>query len=249
MRIVVVDDQASQREGRLRWLEDVGDIDVIGLSFEEAMGFGVRWRGVEIAVLDGHDRRSPERRSLHAAVSGVPPIAPHDNFPGPRVASEIRRFCSPDETRIVLISAYARDSDLRARRIAQSGVDYVFEHFEVDVDAETFRRAVLTPERVSMEVRRVDWRAQGFDHEPDVAAAIAAVESSPAGAMLLEDGRHSDNPENEWAVRSLRQRLKVMLPGGGITGGGPRQARAPRKAWFAEQLSKALGRDLPTDPH
>ena len=62
----------------------------------------------------------------------------------------------------MLISAHARDSDLRARRIAQSGVDYVFEHYEVDHDATTFVRAVLEPWALSPRDSPIDWKAQGL---------------------------------------------------------------------------------------
>jgi CheY-like chemotaxis protein len=239
-RIVVVDDQASQRDGRVAWLAAIPGTDVTGMTFEQAAALGADWSAVSIAVLDGHDRRPPARRAQAARDAGIPDLAPHDNFLGVRIAELIRRHSTAETTRIILVSAYARDNDLRARRIAQAGVDYVFEHYEVDASAETFTRAVLYPETFSPPRRP----ARG----PDVAGAIAAVESSPAGPMLLGDEPHSHHRELEWSLRQLRQRLHALLPGGPTTDTGPRNARGARKSWLAAQLRQALGKDLPVDP-
>jgi CheY-like chemotaxis protein len=246
LQIAVIDDQSSQREGRVSWLRDVPDCVATGLTFEQAMA--ADWQAVDIAILDGHDRRSINRRAEAAAAAGIEPIAPYDNFVGVRVAERIRQTRSPEQTRIILVSAHARDSGLRARRIAQAGVDFVFEHYEVDADQETFVRAVLHPESFSPHPDTFDWQALGYSGEPDVAAAIKTWEASAAGPMLLDDERHRDNPQSEWALRTLRSGLHAALPGSMSDGSGPRRKRAPAKAWLSKQIRQAFGRDLPTDP-
>lgn len=248
-RIIVVDDDASQRDGRVGWLAAVPDVEVKGMTFEQAAALGPGWIEVQVAVLDGHDRRGPYRRAQAAADAGIPALAPHDNFLGVRVANVIREYCTPEQTQIIMVSAYARESDLRSRRIAQAGVDYVFEKYEVDRDADSFIRAVLSPETFSAQREPPDWSAHGYTSAPDVATAIAAVESSPAGPMLLADELHKRNKDQEWALRTLRQRLRRLLPGPlAKTDSGSRMPRAPRKSWLAAQLREALGKDLPVDP-
>jgi CheY-like chemotaxis protein len=248
LRIIVVDDQPSQRDGRVLWLSSVPGVDVLGMTFEQAMALGSRWTDIQIAVLDGHDRRSPQRREQAAVDAGITALARHDNFVGVRVANLIREHCDPRQTMIIMISAHARDSDMRARRIAQAAVDYVFEHYEVNYERETFVRAILSPQSFSPHRIDVNWPAHGFSSEPDVAGAICALESSPAGAMLLTDEPHHRHPEHEWAVRNLRHRLHETLHGHIAPGSGLREARAPRKSWLADKLRQALGADLPVDP-
>ncbi|MBK8435078.1 MAG: hypothetical protein IPL37_00765 [Austwickia sp.] len=249
MRVVVVDDQSSQRDGRVPWLSWVPGVEPVGMDFEQAMALREAWANIDVVVLDGHDRRSARRRHEAASRAGMSePLPDHDRYIGARIAQSIRTYSPPETTRIVLISAHARDSDLRARRIAQSGVDYVFEHYEVDHDATTFVRAVLEPWALSPRDSPIDWKAQGYAREPDVAAAIRTVEESPAGSMLLSDGTHRTHPEHEWAVRSLRQRLQLLISPRLESTSGPRHPRAPRKSWYSEQLRQALGLDLPRDP-
>lgn len=249
MRIIVVDDQASQRAGRVHWLQQVPGVQAVGVDFERALAMRDGWRSVDTVVLDGHDRRSASRRQEAAEAAGLSaPLSAYDRYVGVRVATAVREFSGPERTRIVLISAHARDSDLRARRIAQSGIDYVFEHFEVDQDAPTFLRAVLEPEAMASRDIPTDWAARGYDGEPDVARAIRAVEDSPAGEMLLADESHRDHPEHEWEIRSLRRRLQQLMRPRLPVSAGPRSQRAPRKSWFSQQLREALGLDLPADP-
>lgn len=71
MRIVIVDDSPSVRDARQLWLREATDAQVDALDFEGALALGTRWGQVDIAVLDGHDRRSPERRAAAARRSGV----------------------------------------------------------------------------------------------------------------------------------------------------------------------------------
>src|SRR5436305_2290399 len=183
MRVIIVDDQLGQRLGRVAMLSDVAGVEVSGMSFEQAVALGAGWAEVDIAVVDGHDRRSPERRAQAAEDTGIEPLPAHDNFVGVRVASLIRHYSG--STTIVMISAHARDNNLRARRSAQAGVDYVFEHYEAEPDRETFVRAVLHPETFSPAAEDVNWVAAGYTGEPDVAGAIRALEASTAGPMLL----------------------------------------------------------------
>jgi hypothetical protein len=248
VRIIVIDDHPSQRDGRVLWLSRIAGVEVTGMTFEEAAALGEGWQAVQIAVLDGHDRRSLAHRAQAAAAAGVAPLPPHDNFVGVRVATEIRKHCTSQQTRITLISAYARDNDLRSRRIAQAGIDYVFEHYEADKDEETFVRAVLHPETFPSRDRPVDWAAHGYTTEPDVASAITIVEESPAGYLLLADGPGNSSRGLEWAFRTMRGRLYKALRGGVSPGAGTRQPRAPRKGWLVEQLRQAFGKDLPVDP-
>jgi CheY-like chemotaxis protein len=248
VRIVVVDDHASQLAGRLAWLSGCPGVEATGLTFEQAAAYD-GWVGVHIAVLDGHDRRSPERRRRAAADAGVPALPEHDNFVGARVAEAIRRQSAPGRTTIIMISAHARDSDVRARRIAQAGVDYVFEHYEVDRDEQTFVQAVLHPETIDVRARPADWRAQGYHGVPDVAAAVAAVEESPAGHLLINDAAGKHHRDQAWAFRTLRGRLQRALRAAvPASTSFQRAPQAPRKEWLRQQLRQAFGRDLPTDP-
>lgn len=248
MRIVIVDDSPSVRDARQLWLREATDAQVDALDFEGALALGTRWGQVDIAVLDGHDRRSPERRAAAARRSGVDSIPAHDHFPGARLAQEVRRHTPAGVTSIILISAYARENELISRRIVQAGVDYVFDHCEVDQDRETFVRAVTQPWTFSSRRASIDWAALGYERAPDVQAAIDIAESSPVADMVLNDEAHVAHPSDEWAIRSVRHRLGDALPGGVSAGAGPRQARAPRKSWLSQQLGLALGRHLPTDP-
>lgn len=250
MRIVVVDDQASQLAGRVAWLSHASEVDeVVGLTFEQAAAYGAGWSQVQVAVLDGHDRRSVERRRQAAVRANVSALPAHDNFPGVRVAEAIRAVSSADQTVIILISTYARDCDIRARRIAQAGIDYVFEHYEVDSDAETFTRAVLDPVSFCTTTSEVNWGSRGYCSAPDIAGAIAEVERSEAGIMLLNGEPGKLHRELAWGFRTLRGRLQQLLrvevP---VSTSADRVARAPRKAWILGQLRQALGWDLPTDP-
>jgi hypothetical protein len=249
-RIIVVDDLASQRAGRVSWLSAQPGVEAEGMTFEQAMALGPGWRDVQIAVLDAHDRRSSNRRSSAAAAAGIQPIAPHDRFVGVRVAELIRQHATHQQTRIILISAFARDNDLRARRIAQAGIDYVFEHYEVDQDVQTFAQAVLYPETFSpLRPSPVDWVAHGYSSVPDIQTAITAVEESPAAPILLGNQHLEDNKHLEWSWRTLRQKLRKHLhPDLWYDGRGPRKPEAPRKDWLLKQFDEALGKDLPVDP-
>jgi CheY-like chemotaxis protein len=248
-RIIVVDDQPTQRTGRVQLLSRVPGAAAEGMTFEQAMALGQGWSQVQIAVLDGYDRRSAARRVHAAAEAGIPPLAPHDNLLGVRVAMLIRQHCTSEQTKIIMVSTHARDSDLRARRIAQAGVDYVFEHYEVERDEDSFVRAVLSPEAFSPQRESANWPTHDYAGIPNVAAAIAAMEASPAGSMLLADELHKRHKDQEWELRALRQRLHKFLPGQlAGTDTGIRKPRAPRKAWLSAQLRQALGKDLPVDP-
>jgi DNA-binding NarL/FixJ family response regulator len=249
MRIVVVDDQPAQLEGRIAWLSRLPGVEVKGFTFEQAAAYGPAWTQVQVAVLDGHDRRSPKRRAETAKKLGVPALPEHDNYLGVRVAAAIREHSDRTQTRIILISVYARESAVLARRIAQAGVDYVFEHHEVERDAETFIRAVIHPETFSPTERPIDWTALGYTGEPDIAGAITTVENSAAGAILLDDEPLKRHQEQAWSFRTLRNRLNQLLRGHVPPDSGVRTNRAPRKAWLAEQLRKAFGKDLPVDPY
>ncbi|MCG7320346.1 hypothetical protein [Arsenicicoccus bolidensis] len=173
---MIVDDSLSVRDARQLWLREATDAQVDALDFEGALALGTRWGQVDIAVLDGHDRRSPERRAAAARRSGVDSIPAHDHFPGARLAQEVRRHTTAGVTSIILISAYARENELISRRIVQAGVDYVFDHFEVDQDRETFVRAVTQPWTFSSRRASIDWAALGYERAPDVQAAIDIAE-------------------------------------------------------------------------
>jgi CheY-like chemotaxis protein len=248
VRIIIVDDQLSQRAGRVAILSGVSGVEVTGMTFEEAAALGPGWRDVDIAVLDGHDRRPAQRRAEAAAAAGVAGFPVYDNYVGVRVAAVIREYSGPEQTRIIMISAHARDNDLRARRIAQAGVDYVFEHYEAEPDPQTFVRAVLHPETFSPHPANVDWVAAGYTRAPDVARAIDALESSAAGPMLLADEPGVSHPEHAWSLRRLREQIDRALHLRVLPGGGPRTRRASRKSQLAERMRQALGRDLPVDP-
>jgi CheY-like chemotaxis protein len=250
MRIVVVDDQASQRDGRVTWLAQLPDTHVEGKTFEEALAFGPQWRDVDTVVLDNHDRRSAQRRADAARAAQVEPIPPYEKFAGVRVAQAIREHSPSERTTIIMISAYARDNSLLARRVAQAGVDYLFEHYEVDDSPATFVRAILSPASFSLPVAQqtIDWSVHGYTKEPDVSSAVAAVEASPAGQMLLADDVHKRNKPLEWAVRKLRKDLERWLPRRGDNGSGPRRTEGPSKRWFADQFRRIFGQDLPVDP-
>jgi hypothetical protein len=253
VEIAVVDDQPGQLAGRVLWLSRVPGVTVVGLTFEQAMARGPRWRETDVAVLDGHDRRAPARRLRSAADAGVEPFPAHENFPGVRVATSIREHAGGSRPRIIMISAHARDSEIRARRIAQAGVDYVFEHYEVEQDEATFVRAILDPAGVSPCGGSTPVRFSAAVARADVAGAVASVEASPAGAMLINEELYKTRRELAWAARVLRERLGGLLPdegavGSGAAGGGPRRERGPRRSRLAAQLAQAFGRDLPVDP-
>lgn len=248
MRVAVVDDHASQLEGRIAWLSRCADVEAFGMAFEEAAAY-THWEQVQVVVLDGHDRRSPEHRRIAAAAKGVPALPDHDNFAGVRVAEAIRRQSPSDRTTIVMISAHARDSAVRARRIAQAGVDYVFEHYEVERDERAFVQAVLHPDTVPVGDAAIDWASHGYLGVPDIAGAVAAVEQSSAGRMLLYDqlGKHAK--DQAWAFRALRKRLHRLLRARvPTTSSSERETRSPRKEWLVAQFRQAFGRDLPSDP-
>jgi CheY-like chemotaxis protein len=248
MRIVVVDDQPSQLAGRVHWLTTVAGADVSGLTFEQALALGPQWRGVDVVVLDGHDRRSPARRADAAADARIEPIPDHDVFPGVRVAAAVRAECGRRRPTIILVSSYARDSEIRARRIAQAGVDYAFEHYEVEVDAATFVRAVLDPASFSPDARAGVFGAGPAVAALDVAGAVAILEESPARDLLLGDAPYKRHRDLEWSVRTLREALAAALPGEAPPLAGPRRRRAPTRAMLGAQLRQALGLDLPRDP-
>jgi CheY-like chemotaxis protein len=244
-RIIVVDDQASQRDGRVSWLSTEPGVEAEGMTFEQAVALGAGWQDVDIAVLDAHDRRSQERRDQAAAEAGIEPIAPHDRYVGVRVAELIRLH---SRTRIILISAVARDSDLRARRIAQAGIDYVFEHYEVDQDARTFVQAVCSPETFSL-VASYPAAWSDYTSAPNIRGAIASIEESPAGrAILLQNKRLEDNKSLTWSWRKLRDALQKQLSYKLRHDTGRYTPQAPRKDWLLKQLDEAFGQDLPVDP-
>lgn len=247
MRMVVVDDQPSQLTGRVAWLSAVPDVEVVGLTFEQALALGPAWRDADVVVLDGHDRRAPVRRAAAAMDAGIEPIPEYDNFPGVRVAMAVRNECGPDRPTIILVSSHARDSEIRARRIAQAGIDYSFEHYEVEYDEATFVRAMVDPGAFS---HTSDANPPGADNDVrDIARAIDVLEQSPARELLLSDAPYKRHRDLEWAIRTLREDLADALPDPAVpAGAGPRRRRAPSRALLALQLRQALGLDLPRDP-
>lgn len=146
-----------------------------------------------------------------------------------------------------MVSAHARESDLLARRIAQAGIDYVFEKYEVEQDPETFVRAVMSPDSFSPKRENIDWSAHGYLAEPDVSHAVTTLESSPAGTMLLTDEPHKRHKDLEWAIRKLRKDLDRWLPRRDVST-SPRHSDGPSKKWLAQQFRQIFGRDLPVDP-
>jgi hypothetical protein len=244
--VVVVDDNAAQRAGRVKWLDAVEGVQAVEMSFEEARDFGSGWKGVDIAVLDGHDSRSEEQRREEAAETGKGALPSNDRFVGASVAAEIRRHSNSNRTRIVIVSVFARNSEVLTRRMQQVGVDFVFESMEV-ASANDFQLAILQMDAPRLEPEAGWWRR---DHlkVPDVVGAIAKIDASEeAGDALVGNQRIGGKKPSNHASRKLRAELGSFLQlkdSGNRTGGGPTSSRSPFKAKLSSYMRDALGLDL-----
>ena len=232
----MVDDRPDTLAGRVLWLQSVDGAQVEGLSFSQALA--ADWDGVELAVLDGRDDR------VHAIITitdGERSQISFDRFLGPRVAECIRRGRNRDQTRIVLVSAYARDNEVLARRCFEVGVDYLYDVHELQ-SAEAFMAAVFEPDCEPLSARALplsQWQQLGLAAAPKLTQAIAAVEASPAGEQLLFDEPAADHPGQAHFLRTLRERLGPLLaipP----EGGGPRTRHASKRVTSA-WLRRAMG--------
>lgn len=241
-RIVVVDDRADARSGRVGWLAAVPETDVRDLDFAEAMT--ACWDDVDLAVLDGRDDRATQPAQVTA---GSVTVRSYDRFLGPRVAQQIRRHRSPTQTRIVLISAYARENEILARRCHEAGVDFLYDLHELN-DAEAFVHAVLNPDP-SAAATLLDgatrWEHRGMTRPPRLTEAVQALEASPAGVQLLFDEPAADHPGMGHHLRVLREQLGRLMALQPAAGGGMRD-RNPSKRLLSHWLRRAMG--LPEVP-
>lgn len=241
MKAVVVDDRADARDGRVWWLLKAG-ADVVGLSFLEALATDRTWHDVDLAVLDGRD----DRRSTAVTIPNPDGEATtvHDRFLGVRVAEAIRRTRSPEQTRIVVVSAFARENEYLARRFWEAGADAVYSLDELP-DAAPFVSSVLESLRSPATddtfppspFRRPSPRAT--HRNAPLSAAIALMEASPAGRDLLFCLPPSESTGSPHHLRTLRARLGDALGIREYTG-GPRD-RHPSKQTLSRRLRLALG--------
>lgn len=235
-RIVVVDDRHDALAGRVSWLAALPNTQVIGLSFAEALQ--ASWEGVDLTVLDGRDDRMAATVTIP---DGERLVTSHDRFMGPRVAQAIRRVRTRQQTRIVLVSAYARDNDVLARRCFEVGVDYLYDVLELD--AERFVSAVFAPDPAAATAtlaRRVRWDHQGLDGVPHFTEALTAIEGSPAGVQLLFDEPAADHPGMGHYLRRLREDVGRLLRLAPPPGGGPRERHASKRH-LSQWLRKGMG--------
>ena len=238
--VVVVDDRADTLEGRVTWLSRVPAVCVRGLSFREALDPGTDWSTVTLAVLDGRDDRLEDWIDLPQPDGTARPVP--DRYLGVRVAERIRAVRNPGQTRIVLISAYARDNEILARRCQQAGVDYLYSVHELH-DAQAFYDRVLRPDASAAPERLIAgtrWQQWGLDGAPDLSGAIAAAEASPAGAQVVFDLPAKQFPGLGHQQRRLRETLGRTLGLHGRLAGGDRQTH-PGKRAISQWLRRALG--------
>ena len=241
MRAVVVDDRADARDGRACWLRQAG-LDVVGLTFLQALDPAQRWDGVDLAVLDGRDDRLATALTLTCGADGEERTI-HDRFLGVRVAQTIRRTRPSTLTCIVVVSAYVRENDLMARRCREGGVDYVYELHELP-DAATFVAHVLA----AVGARPVASN-RALRDGAGLTAAIELIEDSPSGPDVLFDVPGDATRGSPHQLRTLRVRLGSAL-GLHTDGGGPR-THHPSKRTLSDQMRRALGlgpQEGPDDP-
>jgi CheY-like chemotaxis protein len=237
-RTVVVDDRPDTLAGRVLWLSSIPQSRVSGMSFRQALDPDTDWSQVDIAVLDGRDDRDEDE--ITVPTQGGPDHRTHDRFLGVRVAQQIRATRSRTQIRIVLISAYARDNDVLARRCQEAGVDFLYSVHEL-TDAQDFLTAVLTPDdRASPTVDPGTWRRVGLTGPPDFNAAIEAAEGCPAGHQIAFDLPAKRFAGTGHQQRVLRQRLGVYLRIIAPVTSGPRD-RGISKRLISLWLRRALG--------
>lgn len=246
-RVVVVDDRPDTLAGRVLWLSRVPGAAVEGLSFVEALDPATDWSDVFLAVLDGRDDRVADECVIVGDDGRE--RASHDRFLGVRVAQRIRATRGPDQTRIVLISAYARANDVLARRCQEAGVDYLYSVHEL-LDAEAFLATILSPRPANATQRLLPpghWQGQGLTGVPDFTAAIDAAERNPAGAQVIFDLPGKRHPGTAHHLRRLRElvgptlKIRVKPPH------GPRDRHVSKReisAW----LRRALGYGADSEP-
>ncbi|MCL4413548.1 MAG: hypothetical protein M1522_02175 [Actinobacteria bacterium] len=124
-RVVVVDNSHIGRRGTAELLADHPEIEIAAaLDHDEAL---VRdsWDDVDAVIVDGADEGRED-----------------DHFPGVAVVEAIRRKRSPQETRIVVVTARYLHPGLR-RRMREAQADRFYNRFELEVDTEALVRAVL----------------------------------------------------------------------------------------------------------
>jgi DNA-binding NarL/FixJ family response regulator len=127
-RVVVVDDDDISRRGLSEILADQAGIEIAAaLDHHKAATWSGEWDGIDVAVVDAADER---RRG--------------DQFPGVAVVEAIRRYRSPDETMVVVITGHFFDDAVR-RRMREAQADYFYHRSEL-ADAGSLVSAVLQPD-------------------------------------------------------------------------------------------------------
>lgn len=137
-RVAVVDDDEVNRRGLVGLLEDQAGIEVTGVvTHHEALAWGEKWKGIDVAVVDACDERQL-----------------HDHFPGVAVVARIRTFRTPGETLVIVRTGQFFDDAVR-RRMGEARADFFFHRSELQ-DAAALRDVVLHPERFRPGVPDVD---------------------------------------------------------------------------------------------
>ena len=176
LRVVVVDDDDISRRGLTEILADQAGIEIAAaLDHREATAWSTQWADIDVAVVDAADER---RRG--------------DQFPGVAVVEAIRRYRSPGETTVVVITGHFFDDAVR-RRMREAQADYFYHRSEV-ADAEALIAAVLHPEqtrrRVPAETDREVLHRLGVNSATRVNQAVSYA-SEFGGATGLSSGRTS----------------------------------------------------------
>jgi DNA-binding NarL/FixJ family response regulator len=151
MKYVIVDDDPAYRESRQRWLlnppacqrkqperPDVESCDA--LTFEEALTMGSQWRDYDVAVVDGYDRRTEQKRQDSAALAGIP-YRGYQRLPGVDVVAAAKEH--HPSILVIVTSTYVKINTYLAKAMYGAGAEYVFSHDEVAEPADFIDKICL----------------------------------------------------------------------------------------------------------
>ena len=186
-RVVVIDNNRIARRGCVDFLADDPTIMIVdNLDHDQALA-RQDWGGVDVVIVDAADER---RRD--------------DHYPGVAVVEAIRRSRSPDETRIIVLTARYFDSGLR-RRMREAQADRFYNRFELECEPRRLLEATLG----------TDLEDNGdLGVTPDEMASLASLGITPRSrvndALAFSKAAHLDEILADH-VKGLPRRAMIAL--------------------------------------
>jgi CheY-like chemotaxis protein len=245
MKVVIVDDSDDITKARLAWLEESGHEVVATLDFDRGLDFD--YSGVELVVVDAHDRRPDEVRAATRRAWGKDPTL--DRFLGARVVAAIREQRPKGDLRVVVTSTYAKELALE-RRLWEIDADEVYPHDVMSSELPFLRMVSGSPiPRPPTRVDRLRLSAAfGVDigERANLTAAVVLLDASdPDVEAQVVIGPATKGGKKKYRDR-LTAALTAVLDMSGLTAsGGPRRRRTAGTPAVGRVMRRTLGRCPP----